>query len=210
MVVRIINLNFVIGVWSKLLNGLMLSNENRYVFLIVVLLLQGPNPWSFQIQIRIQFRAGHLLLRILRMELMALHNGGPFTVLKLEFWVQFLIPNVCLLSGHGPVPHLCSKCLSPAHRRSVCNNSTRCRRCLCFGHFFGACISPPRSSRQSIPQTSNAQTNFVPLNSGPASQSPPRFYPSVAEYIKELNSLSSIPTPITVPWRQPWRLRAPD
>jgi hypothetical protein len=58
-VAPIIKLNIVIGVLSKLLNGWRSPSENRYVSLVpipfplmlIVFLLQAPNPWSFQIQI---------------------------------------------------------------------------------------------------------------------------------------------------------------
>jgi hypothetical protein len=48
-----------------------------------------------------------------------------------------------VIKGTRPLPHLCSKCLSPAHLRSTCKSTARCRRCLRFGHVFSRCYFPP-------------------------------------------------------------------
>ena len=56
------------------------------------------------------------------------------------------IPNPNRIApGHGPLIQLCTKCLSPAHSRPVCNDIVRCRRRLRPGHVFGFCRLPPRS-----------------------------------------------------------------
>ena len=56
-----------------------------------------------------------------------------------------LIPNPNHIAlGHRPLIQLCTKCLSLAHSRPVCNDTMRCWRCLRPRHVFGLCRLPPR------------------------------------------------------------------
>jgi hypothetical protein len=137
------------------------------------------------------------------------------TVSYLEVGILGPIPDSkCLISSHGSLLQLCSICLSPAHSRPVCKNSFRCRRCLRFGHIFEFCNIPPRSSRlpneQIAPSHSRNHRAPKPLISGPLRQNTPVIFPSVSEYIKVRSGLSTIPSPVTVPWSKSWRLQAPE
>lgn len=109
---------------------------------------------------------------------------------------------------HGTTLNLCSNCLSPAHSWLACK--PRCRRCLAFGHVSGNCHLSPQSARSNAPSNSRNGRSHQSLISGPRHSYTPRFYHSVTEYITELTGIHSIPSPVTVPWRRPRRLRAPE
>jgi hypothetical protein len=141
------------------------------------------------------------------------HINGAFnhkTVSLFQAGVLGPVPNPKRLApGSGPLLRLCSNCLSPAHDWPACTFNTRCRRCLCFGHVSGACRLLPQSSRCD-PSNSRVLCPSETLVGGPLRKAAPQIFHSITEYIKELSGISSIPTPITVPWRRPWRLRAPE
>jgi hypothetical protein len=109
-----------------------------------------------------------------------------------------------VISGHEPLVQLCSICLSPAHSRSACNNNVRCRRCFRFGHVSEFCNFLPRSSRLPFaprdPSHSRNHRDDRSLEGGPPRQSALRIFASFTDYIKVLSGLSTIPSPITVPW----------
>lgn len=112
-----------------------------------------------------------------------------------------------LLSNSGPLISLCSKCLSAAHTQPNCTSIMCCRRCLCFGHVSGACRIPPRSTHYS-PLNSRERRSPESLMSGPNVLIVPSIYRSMAECLKEISSISSIPNHVTVPCSLSWRLRA--
>lgn len=118
------------------------------------------------------------------------------------------------MAGFGPLPSLCSICLSPAHSKPSCRNSVRCRCCLKFGHSHYSYITLPRSPPFPLSGRGpwNSRNHHSPgsLSGGAQGTVRPKFYPSFTDYFKEQSGLATVPSPITVPWHKPWRLQAPE
>jgi hypothetical protein len=116
--------------------------------------------------------------------------------------------------GKGPLIQFCSHCLSPDHTWPNCKNLVRCRRCLLPGHVSGNCCHSPRMARfHSRPYAASNSRVFRSTESlitGPAISHAPKLYLSLTEYIKEHSGIHSPPPPITISWRRPWRIQAPE